>query len=455
MKSLQRQYDVVIVGGGAAGLFAAYLMARTGLRVAVIEKNSENKIGEKVCGDAIGKHHFDALGIPHPELGFDAEGLFRGIKVVSPDESHEITVYGDGYALNRKMFGLRLYRMATLAGAEVYAGYRFQKPVIEGSWLRGIRALRPDGISEEFRAKVIVDASGVAAVVRRSLPSGWWVSESIPSEDFNVTYREIWSGDIDIDHDFAWIFLNTSIAPGGYWWLFPKRKGVYNVGLGVQWKKGNPNPRIQFEYHIKSRYRESISEVIDRGGGLVPTRRPIPCMVWNSFIVIGDAAATANPVHGGGIGPAMLSASIATKTVVGAFDCGDFSLNTLWRYHREYHQVYGAKQASLDVLRMFLQTMTNEGLNFVFQTRLVDGRELYNIGAQGVLQQSILSKVDSLLRLITKPGLLAKLLKLKQFMDRARELYLHYPDTPDRYEAWRSEERRFFDNYREWLVKSV
>ena len=38
MKSLLRQYDVVIVGGGVAGLFAAYLMARTGLRVAVIEE---------------------------------------------------------------------------------------------------------------------------------------------------------------------------------------------------------------------------------------------------------------------------------------------------------------------------------------------------------------------------------------------------------------------------------
>ncbi|HIP57047.1 MAG TPA: FAD-dependent oxidoreductase, partial [Ignisphaera aggregans] len=167
MKSLPHQYDVVIVGGGVAGLFAAYLMARTGLRVAVIEKNPEDRIGEKVCGDAIGKHHFDALRIPHPELGFDAEGLFRGVKVVSPDETHEITIYGDGYALNRRMFGFRLYRTATLAGAEVYAGHRFQKPILEGSWLRGVKALRPDGVSEEFRAKVVVDASGVAAVVRR------------------------------------------------------------------------------------------------------------------------------------------------------------------------------------------------------------------------------------------------------------------------------------------------
>ncbi len=452
---MTRTYDIVIVGGGVSGLFAAYTLAKAGLRVAVIEKNPEEKIGEKVCGDAIGKHHFDELGIPYPEMGFDAEGLFSGVKVVSPDETREITVYGEGYALNRKNFGFKLYRMALTAGAEVFPEHRFHKPLVEGSWIRGVAVMKSDGSVEEFQSKVVIDASGVAAVVRRSLPSDWWVSEPIPPEDFNITYREIWYGDIEIDHDFAWIFLNVEIAPGGYWWLFPKRKGVYNVGLGVQWKKGNPNPKTQFERFVKPRYEKKISEVVDRGGGVVPTRRPIPCMVWNGFVVVGDAAATANPVHGGGIGSAMLSAKLAAETIIEALERGEPTLEALWQYHTRFHRAYGAKQASLDVLRMFLQTMSNEGLNFVFRSNLVSGDEVYDIGAKGMLRQSIFSKLGSLLRLASRPSFLTKLWKLKQYMDRARDLYLRFPESPQGYERWREEEKRLFNEYRQWLAKEA
>ncbi|NPA96756.1 MAG: NAD(P)/FAD-dependent oxidoreductase [Crenarchaeota archaeon] len=450
----QEQRDVVIVGAGVAGLYAAYRLAKEGLNVLVIEKNPEELLGEKVCGDAIGKHHFDMLELDYPEIGFDAEGVFRGVKVVSPDEQRFIEVLGDGYALNRRNFGLRLYRLALSKGAEVWTSHRFHKPLIEGTKVVGIEALRDDGSRVSIRAKVTIDASGVAAVVRRSLPSSWWVSEPIPMEDLNVTYREVWEGDIDIDHDFAWIYLNVDVAPGGYWWLFPKRRGLYNVGLGVQ--AGRGNPRIQFLRHVKKRFEKNIARVVHAGGGLVPTRRPIPCMVWNGLVVVGDAASTANPVHGGGIGSAMLSSKIAAKVITEALEKhSEATIEALWRYHIEFHRAYGAKQASLDVLRMFLQTMSNDGLNFVFRSGLVDGSEVYDIGAKGVLRQSIFSKLGAIIRLSRKPAFLAKLAKVKSYMDRARELYLSYPDTPSKYEEWRSKERQLFNEYKEWLLREA
>ncbi len=445
--------DVVIVGAGVAGLYAAYRLANEGLDVLVIEKNPEELLGEKVCGDAIGKHHFDELELDYPQLGLDAEGVFKGVKVVSPDEQRTIEVLGDGYALNRKNFGLRLYRLALSKGAEVWTSHRFHKPLIEGSKIIGIEVLKSDGTRIPIEARIVIDASGVAAVVRSSLPREWWVSEPVPREDYNVTYREVWEGDVDVDHDFAWIYLNVEIAPGGYWWLFPKRKGVYNVGLGVQ--AGRGNPLTNFINFVKKRFEKRISRVIHAGGGLVPTRRPIPCMVWNGFVVVGDAACTANPVHGGGIGSAMLSSKIASKVIVEAFERGDLSVRGLWRYHIEFHKAYGAKQASLDVLRMFLQTMTNEGLNFVFRTGLVDGSEVYDIGSKGLLRQSIFSKLETIMKLARKPSFLTKLAKVKSYMDRARELYLSYPEDPSKYEQWRSLERALFKEYKEWLSKEA
>jgi geranylgeranyl reductase family protein len=445
------KYDVLIVGGGVAGLYASYLLAKGGLNVAVIEMKSEKSIGDKVCGDAVGEHHFIELGLEPPIQGFDKDYEYDGVTLVSPDESNSLVVTGRGYSLNRRNFGLRLYRMAVNQGAEILLEHSFTKPIIEGSRIVGTEIVDKRGFRETLKGRVIIDASGAVAIVRRSLPSSWWVSEPIPKGDYNVTYREVVVGDFELDERYAYIYLNVDVAPGGYWWLFPKGKGVYNIGLGVQWKDGGPNPKIQYQKYILQKLGNRITEVVHRGGGIVPTRRPIPCMVWNGLIVIGDAAATANPAHGGGIGSAMLSAKIASEAIVEALEKGGASIENLWSYHVKFHKAYGAKQASLDVLRLFLQRMTNSELNFVFRSRLVSDDEVYDMGSKGNLSFSILERARSFASLLTKPRFLLKLYKLKQYMDKARELYLNFPHDPGKYVEWRIQEQRFFDEYLAWL----
>jgi hypothetical protein len=100
---------------------------------------------------------------------------------------------------------------------------------------------------------------------------------------------------------------------------------------------------------------------------------------------------------------------------------------------------------------MFLQKMTNSELNFVFKSRLVNGDEVYDIGSKGGLSISILERIRSFTSLLTKPRFLLKLYKLKQYMDKARELYLNFPQDPSRYTEWYGQEQRFFKEYIEWL----
>ena len=445
------RYDVVVVGAGVAGLLASYKLSEKGFRVALIELKPEEKIGEKVCGDAIGEHHFREIGLEPPRLGNDAEGVFKGVRVFSPKEDKHIVAAGKGYALHRYRFGRRLLKLSLDAGTELFAGHRFLKPIIEGSWVRGVAVLDPQGAKQEFWARVVIDATGAPAAVRRRLPRGWWVSEEVPPEDFNAAYREVWELSEELDTDYADIYLNAEVAPGGYWWFFPKKRNVANVGLGVQLRRGAPNPMEMFRRFIRRRFEKRIARVIHAGGGLVPTRRTIPCMVWNGFAVIGDAAATANPVHGGGIGSGMLSAHLAARAIARALEEGEATIERLWSYPVEYMKRYGAKQASLDVLRMFLQKLGNEDLQFIFDTGAVGGEELLDIGYRGELRMSILTKLSIGLRMLRRPSFLARVAKLKDYMDRARNLYLSYPKTPQEYERWRAEEKRFFEEYRGWL----
>ena len=77
-------YDVIVVGAGTAGCLTAKTAAEAGLEVGLLDRKPREKIGEKICGDAIGKHHFDTLGLNYPS-GDELQSRIEGIKIYSPD----------------------------------------------------------------------------------------------------------------------------------------------------------------------------------------------------------------------------------------------------------------------------------------------------------------------------------------------------------------------------------
>ena len=436
-------YDVVVAGAGTAGLFAAYRLAKAGLKVALVDMKPEDKVGEKVCGDAIGDHHFKSVGLEPPRVGVDATGLFEGVRVYSPSKKAYVTARGVGYALDRKAFGQRLFRMALNAGAEFYGEHFVIKPIVEESWIRGIVVKGPNSV-KEIRGKVTVEATGAAGAVRNKLPGEWWISEKVPKEDYNAAYRVVAEVEEEQDPRYAIIYLDVNIAPGGYWWWFPKGKHGVNAGLGVRPDPEAPNPKHNVEKYIVPKIEEAGGKILHAGGGIVPTRRTIPCMVWNGIVAVGDAACTANPIHGGGIGPSLESSYQAARTIVEALERGEPTLEALWPYHRRYHQAYGAKQAGLDALRIYLQSLTNNELDFVIEKGIVTDRELSEMGYEGKLVDSIISKATRALTLLTKPGLLREIVAAKNYSDEAIRLFENYPETPDGYLAWREKEKALF-----------
>ncbi|MFQ6075138.1 MAG: geranylgeranyl reductase family protein, partial [Candidatus Bathyarchaeia archaeon] len=432
------KHDIVIVGAGAAGCVAAYFLAKQCFNVVLVERKPQEKIGVKVCGDAVGEHHFKNIGIEPPKLGEDATLMLDNVRVFSPNKRYYVDVYGSAYALDRHRFGQRLLRMAQAAGAALYDQHRVVEPIIKGHTVQGVKAQHETGKTIDIMGKITVDASGATAVVRNKLPLGWWISEKTAHEDYNIGYREILETREEINAKHAMIYLSQKHVPGGYWWFFPKGRNIVNVGLGVQWKQGYHNPKTNYFKHVRPQLPK-IVHVISAGGAIVPTRRPISCMVWNGFVVVGDAACTANPIHGGGIGPAMMSAYQAAKTIEEALSSGEPTIEALWSYPHGYIRAYGAKQASLDILRRYLQQMSDDDLDFVLERGIVNSKELSGIGYQGELRLSVVTKTMMALRLLERPSLLVRLKEAKEYMDKARDQYLNYPEKPKEFLRWRQE----------------
>ncbi len=448
------KYDVLIVGLGPAGSSLAYLLSGKGLKVAGIDMVDWDNVWGKPCGDAIGEHHFDETGIPKPS-GKELKQRVNGILIYSPSEEHVFRVKGPGYIINRNELGKRLIRDAINKGVEVSLNTRARKPILDNGRLVGVEAVDSNGREKTLYAKVIVDATGNTMSLRLRLPREWPVNEPLKPVDANIAYREIREMKYEIEEpDYIRIYVNQDIAPGGYWWFFPEGVTSANIGLGVQGGRGYPNPLRIFKEKLEKRPEVgNYKKIINASGSLVPTRRPANTLVWDNFIGIGDNAFTVNPIHGGGMGYAMYAAYVASKAIEEAFDKGDYSASGLWYANIGYMRTLGAKQASLDIFRIFLQTISNEEIEFGLKNRIMREEDMYETSVTGDLKAdlSVLEKLSIVLKTLRRPSLLLKLRIVDRYMKDVKELYKKYPDTPSGLREWISRVDSLYADYKKEL----
>ncbi|MEM2739460.1 MAG: NAD(P)/FAD-dependent oxidoreductase [Candidatus Bathyarchaeia archaeon] len=431
-----RIYDVIVVGAGTGGCSTALFAAEQGLKVCIVDVKREFDIGRKICGDAIGRHHFDNLGLPYPWDAIINE--VKGMKLYSPSRSTVFEIVGEGvsgFMLRRHRFGQSLLRDALNRGVELFDSTRALKPIVDGGVVVGVVAER-GGVRVEFKGRVTVDASGVVAVLRRSIPEELLPERFVKPEDVQAAYREVRATGEEYDGcNYGEIYLSRVYAPGGYAWIFPRSDGTVNIGVGVQCGQGYPNPKTLL-YRFLDTVKGIGNTILDFGGGLVPTRRPLASLVANGFILVGDSACQVNPIHGGGIGPSMYAGKLAAEAIAEAYDRGLFKAEDLWSYNVGYMRSYGAKQAALDVLRRFLQDLSDEDIDYGMSARLLSEDDILKASMYGTLRITTLEKVKRLIRGSGRPELLLRLRRIARAMNKVRRLYERFPEDIGEFRGW-------------------
>jgi len=447
-----RKFDFVVVGAGTGGCLAARTAAKMGFNVGLIDVKPKQKIGEKVCGEGIGKHHFTTVDV-NPPSGEELSREVKGVELTSPDMKTTFDIQGEGlygYTIDRSAFGQRLLCEACEAGAELLELTRVRSPIVKNDTVIGVEVRdEKEGDIKELFGDIIIDSSGYAAILRKRLPKKWWNEGNILGADMAICYREIRELDSLIDNpENIKLFMSAAIAPGGYWWVFPKEGNKINVGIGVQMVKGFTNPRTLFYKHVIPKAMFKDSKVIESAGGIVPTRRPLNCMTGNGVILVGDSACQPNPIHGGGIGPSMLAGKIAAEIGAEAIEKGDVNQRSLWRYNVDFMFEYGAKCAGLDIFRLFLQKCSDKDLNFGMGHRIIKEEDLLSASMGEDLRLNTSEKIERLLSGIRRMSFLRALRITANNMRLIRQHYKNYPNVNDIVD-WTSQTDKIIHDMRE------
>lgn len=437
-----KKFDVIVVGAGTAGCLTAKTAAEAGLEVGLLDRKPREKIGEKICGDAIGKHHFDTLGLNYPS-GDELQSRIEGIKIYSPDMETVFQIENEmlyGFIVNRILFGQRLLQLAVDAGATLLDSTLVVEPTIKGNAVIGIlaRDIKTEA-KIQLQSKVIVDASGFLAILRKKLPSEIGVDTEVSNEDVEACYREIRQLDGHVaSPDFCEIYLDQNTAPEGYYWIFPEGETKTNVGLGVRMTKDFPKPKNQLYNNVLSKPLFKDSVLITGGAWYVPTRRPLDCMVGNGIVMVGDSACQVNPIHGGGMGPSMMGGMFAGEVIVEALEKGDVTREGLWQYNMRYMQSYGAKQAGLDIFRFFLlQGVSDDEINYGMKYQLITEEDILKTSRGENVRLNITEATRRVSKGLGKLSMLRRLRNAARLMREIKALYKNYPDSPKGFEEWK------------------
>jgi geranylgeranyl reductase family protein len=461
---MNERYDIIVAGAGLAGSLAAGMAAKTGAKVVMLDRNKEAEVGKKtnwgwVCGDAVANDHLkfvtEKLGIKFgkPELDHKVDGVIA----LSPDMKSKFPFDGEGYLLDRPIFEAKLLKYAIDCGAEYHSEFVIEGPIIENNAVVGIFGKDKENKRVDIRAKIVIDALGVATQLRRKLPENGYVDKEVDISDIESTGRYIYEAELDhpdlqwYDEKNALIHLNQNIAPGGYGWVFPKSNGKVNIGIGVQ--KASLDIR-----NAKLGKKDTLHTLMDeyvkmnpvlknlklynahnngKGYWQVAVRRQLDSLVFNGYMGAGDSMAMPNPISAGGIGPALVAGILAGENAAAALQEGDFTVKGLWRYNLAFNELYGRKTAGLEVFRVYLQSLNNDLINYGMKNFLTS-KEAVDLGYGRVTELSIASKFKMMLKGATNINAFSNLIYVVRSMDELGKIYAEFPKTPEGFPQWRT-----------------
>ena len=289
--------DLVVVGGGPAGLSAAHAAASAGVRTLVVERATHPRY--KTCGGGL--------------IGTSLAEVAGRVEVPAHDRVDRLTFTRDGRRaftrrhpaplvtmIRREEFDDRLRAATVAAGAQVREGVAVRAIEQDPDEVR----LRLAG-GELVRARTVIGADGSSGVTARHV---------------GVRFRQVDLGlELELPVDAAerdrWrgrVLLDWGPLPGSYAWVFPKGD---RLTVGVIAARGDGDRTRAYLRDFTDRLGLSGVRPEHDSGHLTRCRTGDSPLRHGRVLVAGDAAGLLEPWSREGISYALRSGRLAGEAV--------------------------------------------------------------------------------------------------------------------------------------------
>jgi electron transfer flavoprotein-quinone oxidoreductase len=329
------KFDVIIVGAGPAGATAAYLLARNGLNVAVIERG--NSPGSKnVSGGLIYSRIYEEI-FPQFWKSAPVERAITSHQVVmlARDSSVALDYRSqaasqppyNAFSVLRAKFDPWLAQQAEEAGATVISGVTVDALIQNGPHVTGIKAG-----TDELGADVVVIAEGV----RSTLLKQAGLRENYEPKDISLGIKEVialpeetiterFQCDATTGAAYTLVGHTGGLEGGGF--IYTNRASL-SVGVVVKISSLAKSHRAPHEVLEEFKNHPLVARLV-RGGEIVEYAAQtvhrggfhlIPRLYGDGYVVVGSAARLLlnNMFTLRGMDVAVASAAAAAKAILEA-----------------------------------------------------------------------------------------------------------------------------------------